>query len=88
MISQNVLDLLDETGTFPAYSGGGGYCLYYMCKNREAVCAECLTNEEGFKTIDAPEWNVYAAGVNWAEDEIYCAHCNKLIECAYETDEE
>jgi hypothetical protein len=88
MISQNVLKFINGSDTFPAYSDHGGYPLYYICGDNEVVCANCLNAEDSFRTIDAPHWNVLMIGINWQGDELYCADCNELIECAYENDDE
>jgi hypothetical protein len=85
MISQNVLKFINDSDTFPAYSDHGGYPLYYILGDNEVVCADCLNDEDSFRTIDAPHWNVLMIGINWEDADIHCADCASRIESAIDS---
>ena len=64
----------------PSYTMVGSYPLFYMTKDDEIICADCVNSK------DAPDDLVIVkAGVNW-EYELYCDAdgCDESIERAYD----
>ena len=81
---QNITDemktYLDDTGTLPAYAWPGGYPLYYLDSENNALCPPCANDNDDYS---AP---IAAGGINWADPAMYCDHCSKRIESAYAED--
>lgn len=72
----------------PAYAWPGGYPLYYIVADGEALCPGCVNAE--IKLIDAArfdlwdkQWRVIGVDANYEDVSLYCAHCNKQIPAAY-----
>ena len=63
----------------PSYSLIGGYPLFYLTDQDQALCPECATEER---------LSVENGHCNY-ESKIYCAECSQEIEAAYvgESDE-
>lgn len=76
----------------PAFAWPGGYPMYYLCFDGEAMCPACVNanielvdRDSRAKVVDPRTWGgwaVEAADVNWEDDDLVCTHCNKLIESA------
>ena len=77
----------DETGQYISYAWPGGYPIFHLAADGEPLCATCCN--ENAKQIDAaeeyldPDWQIVASDINWEDEHMYCAHCNKQIESAY-----
>jgi len=90
--------LADNSGAFPtgevaAYAWPGGYPLFYLVRDGEALCPACV-NAEIERIMDVvlgedtgADWDVVGRDVNWEDSSLFCAHCNKRIESAYAEDE-
>ena len=70
------------------YAWPGGYPMFAITGDGAALCKECCKSE--FRNIvdsihrDCSDgWKVEAIDVNWEDSELYCDHCNDLIESAY-----
>lgn len=70
------------------YAWPGGYPMFLLLSDGGAICHCCAKKE--FKLILSSlfhnyrdGWNPCAVDVNWEDSELYCDHCNKLIESAY-----
>lgn len=74
-----------------AYSWPGGYPMYYLAADGEALCPDCVNADielVDFAKRDADQqWHVIGVDVNWEDTALRCAHCNKTIESAYDPDE-
>lgn len=73
------------------YAWPGGYPLYLLADDGEAICIDCGRTE--FKAIahsvisnTQDGWHVSAADINWEDTSLHCAHCNQRIESAYGED--
>lgn len=70
------------------YAWPGGYQLYLLLDDGEALCFTC-GNKEARQVIASIQsnardgWQCVACDVNYEDTEIYCAHCNKPIPTAY-----
>jgi hypothetical protein len=83
----------NDDGKLPAYAWPGGYPLYYLFADCEVCCPDCANGENGSdasEDADDRQWKLIACDVNYEDENLFCAHCNKRIKSAYgeETDEE
>ena len=83
-------DILDQFQDFtfshlewPSYAFPGGYEIHFITEDGGVLCHDCA-NKEMERTIDKddPQFYIVEADVNW-ESQVYCDHCNRLIEPAY-----
>lgn len=66
------------------YSDVGGYPLFYVTANSEALCADCVQAElPQCQDPNEPSWFVVAHAVNWEDPDLCCDHCGDRIESAY-----
>ncbi len=79
------------------YAWPGGYPLYFVCDDGEAMCFACAKKERrvllealadkqtsrsaGYGPIG--DWLVIGVETNWEDDGLFCAHCGEGIESAY-----
>lgn len=74
------------------YAWPGGYPLAVVMVDGECICPQCARKEwrqvvrntlmsrrEGSDS----SWCAAGVDVNWENDSLYCAHCNRQIESAY-----
>lgn len=94
LLEMNIDTLLkDHDGTFPSNSWPGGYPIYYLSADGGIFCPACANEAKNDPDIDIndpddPQWNIIDGDINWEDDDLYCDHCNKKIECAYCDDEQ
>jgi hypothetical protein len=76
-------------GKLPKYAWPGGYPLYYLMDDGEALCPDCANDPSNPVHIDGLRdgWRIEAPDINYEDAQLYCAHCNKRIESAYAEDE-
>lgn len=92
-------NLITDTAQFKAtlrngaYAWPGGYPLYFITADGEALCFKCA--KENAKQIMSNQfdnwhydWRVIGCEVNWEDNDLQCCHCNSKIESAYGSDEE
>ena len=74
------------------YAWPGGYPMFLVMKDGEAVCMDCAAkNEElilratndGYET----DWIAIGVEVNWEDTDLLCVHCSERIESAYGEEE-
>lgn len=70
------------------YAWPGGYPMYLVMNDGEALCMECAKSE--FRQIAYSHrhdlrdgWNAVGADINYEDAELTCAHCGEYIESAY-----
>lgn len=73
----------ENDGTVPKWAWPGGYPLFYVCEDGGDICSDCVNHDEGFREIDAPDWNVNGYAINYEDPELYCDGCGRRIESAY-----
>lgn len=65
----------------------GGYPRYIVIEDGEALCFDCLKNEqasiEGVDEAPARDWTIAGCDVNEEDNDLFCAHCGARIESAY-----
>lgn len=73
------------------YAWPGGYPLYLITSDCEALCFDCghaefrqITRAIRDKSSDG--WRVIACEVNYETPDLQCAHCNRPIPSAYRED--
>lgn len=71
------------------YAWPGGYPLYFICSDGEALSWDAVVENAG-EIRDAlisndrwSGWHLCAIDVNWEDGDLYCAHTNLRIESAY-----
>jgi len=70
------------------YAWPGGYPLYFVCDDGEALCCDCVKRERR-NILDSiahghrDGWRVVGMDVNYEDGELYCGHCSRQIESAY-----
>lgn len=74
------------------YAWPGGYPMYLVMHDGEAVCMDCGKSEwsiieDSTRTRRNDGWTVAGVDVNYEDVELYCANCNKRIESAYGEEE-
>lgn len=80
----------------PAFSDIGGYPVYYLAADGEALCAPCVnahTSEIAAAIAAGPQtvnddWRLIASDVNYENAHLNCDHCGKGIPPAYLSAEE
>lgn len=71
------------------YAWPGGYPLYFICSDGEALSFDSVIKEykQVLRDVKNKEnnygWRVIACDVNWEDDNLFCAHSGKRIEPAY-----
>jgi hypothetical protein len=78
------LRLADQLVAQP-YAWPGGYPLYAIANDGEALCKDCCKDERQqiATTTGADGWGIAALAVNWEDSDLRCAHCSTPIEAAY-----
>ena len=70
------------------YAWPGGYQMYLMAADGEAMCFACVRANakqvmRAIKNQDDDQWRIVACYTNWDEPELQCANCYKRIPSAY-----
>lgn len=69
------------------YSQFGGYPLFLYASDGDTLCFDCV--EKDYKSL-AHDYNgntaIVGCEINYEDQHMYCAHCNKQIESAYGDD--
>lgn len=75
----------DESGRYARYAWPGGYPIYHLCDDGEAMCEACANDPRNPIHEDAPNdgWRIVGSAINWEDTELECCHCNTRIESAY-----
>jgi hypothetical protein len=73
------------------YAWPGGYPLYLICCDGEALCCDCARKkwkQIAYSTRNKLRdgWHVIGPDVNWEDPALFCAHCNTRIHSAYAED--
>lgn len=89
-LEKEVQELIkDTTKEIPFCTGIGGYPLFYVTKDSGSLCPECVKeNRSDLSDIWDPQWYVIGYDINYESNDLYCSHCSKQIEPAYELEEE
>jgi hypothetical protein len=79
-------------GRCNAHAWPGGYPVFAVMSDGEALCPDCVTQERAqlFRSTHQASrdgWAVAGFDINWEDASLYCSHCNKRIESAYAEDE-
>ena len=69
------------------YAWPGGYPLFVILTDG-ALCTKCAKKELGLIAQSTASrsrdgWQALGVDINWEDSELYCDHCNRLIEAAY-----
>lgn len=74
------------------YAWPGGYPMFFLADDCEALCFDCvksnyriISHSTRHKMHDG--WQLIRAEINWEDDSLTCAHCDKRIESAYSDNE-
>ncbi len=79
---------LDSILASGPYAWPGGYPIYFIASDGEALSFETVQQERD-RIMDSLDehsndgWRVVAADINWEDPDLYCAHSGKRIESAY-----
>lgn len=70
------------------YAWPGGYPLYFICDDGEAVCFDCAKKEahnvlSALNDKRSDGWRVTGCDVNYEDADLPCAACGNKIEVAY-----
>ena len=88
-VTNDLLEQLDsKDGIMRRYAWPGGYPLYALMQDGGALCVDCVNSEiklviDSTLADERDGWSVETVTVNWEDAELYCDHCNQLIESAY-----
>ncbi len=71
------------------YAWPGGYPLFWFMSDGECLAftvglLERRNMLEALRDNDGSGWRPVALEINYEDNELYCAHTNEKIECAYE----
>lgn len=71
----------------------GGYPLYFVCDDGEALCFACARKEyrqvvrshrhPWVSNSEMNQWRIATYDTNWEDPDLRCAHCNERIQSAY-----
>lgn len=73
----------EKTQEYEAYAWPGGYPLYYITEDCGILCPLCATENKELDDKSDPQWCIIRGEVNCENPNLYCDHCNVLMECAY-----
>lgn len=70
------------------YAWPGGYPLFWITSDGEALAFSVAKTErrnmlEAIAAHDNSGWRPVALEINYEDNNLYCAHTNEKIECAY-----
>lgn len=92
-MSNREVEKVKESLANGPYAWPGGYPLYFIAADGEALSfdavnanLELVLEATGNPGTDK-HWEIIACEINWDDEDLYCAHTNKKIECAYPKDE-
>lgn len=74
--SEKVLARLDDKQTLPAFAWPGGYPIFYVAGDRDAICPDCANDTD--KQLSITNYDVH-----WEGAPMECEECNAQIESAY-----
>ncbi len=78
----------NEDGNYVTYAWPGGYPIYLVVDDSEALCVNCGNTEPSVHEGEPDDgWRVIASEVNYEDPALFCCHCNVRIESAYAEDE-
>lgn len=79
-----------------AYAWPGGYPLYFVMADCEALSFEAAKEnkreiltalrDNANNNFPDKQWLIIGIDINYEDNELYCSHSNKKIECAYPPD--
>lgn len=75
------------------YTWPGGYPMFFIMSDGEALCFDCAKREAGLIIRSIRErqndgWRVEGCDINYEDNDLYCCHCNDKIESAYDDDDD
>ena len=87
---ESTLDLRATLRKGP-YTWPGGYPLFFITSDGDALSFDSV--RENYREISQAirshsncGWRVVGCDANWEDSNLYCAHSNEKIECAYDSD--
>lgn len=71
-----------------AFVWPGGYPLFFITRDSAALCFDCVRAEWRQVVWDflhnaSTGWRVEACEINYEDADLFCDHCSKQIESAY-----
>ena len=87
MTEQELFDTIRQPYVWP-----GGYQLHLRMADNQPICVRCaaINKPALLRAMAYPgtddQWCPDSVDVNWADENLICAHCNTLIESVYEDD--
>lgn len=75
----------DDNGQFSAYAWPGGYPIYLVMADGEALCIKCARGHHHEILAAGPDdsWAAQGSDINWEDGDLHCCHCGERIESAY-----
>jgi hypothetical protein len=75
-----------------AYAWPGGYQMYLIANDGEALCFDCAQTQYyqcaySIRHGINDGWRIVGCDINYEDPDLYCAHCSKSIPSAYGNDE-
>ncbi len=88
MTKQGEIIVQVKRATKEPYAWPGGYPLYVVMHDCEALCCDCAKRNLGQIARDTANklqdsWRAETVAVNWENVDLYCSQCSKQIESAY-----
>jgi hypothetical protein len=79
----------DKDGQLPSFAWPGGYPMFYVMDDGEALCPTCANDPSNpvHEGGQADGWRIEGYDINYEDASLFCAHCSKRIESAYAEDE-
>ena len=75
---------VDPAIEVPTLTVPGMYPIYYVTTDGGTMCPACVnSNRPLCADPNADAWYVTDTDINYENTELYCEHCNELIESAY-----
>lgn len=81
----SLTEIRDSKGKLPAYAWPGGYPIAYVMNDGECLCPTCVNDPSNpvHEGGAADGWRIEGYDINYEDNNLFCAHCNKQIESAY-----
>lgn len=76
-IDSTLKSLLDENGKLPAVAWPGGYPIFYVDAESNALCPACANANDSYSP------RIVASDINWEDKVLFCDKYCAPIESAY-----
>ena len=90
---QNMVVTVSDKPQLESFAWPGGYLIIYYAQDTAVICSECANggNDAEFQNPecqDDAQWTLADCDIYYEGPPLYCEHCNRQLESAYDDPEE